>query len=314
MKDYSNLCGWIPPENRTDEQKESHSFAVRRMPKFTMFGQGDEPLPTKALLTDLWNSEEVQASLGFKFPGCHQMTGSCVGAGGLNVLFSTLIAEVLVAQIAHKIVVPFWLLPYGKSRSRAGMRGQGEGSLGSTFAEACRLDGMLDAADSDLPTYKNSDGLVWGRDAELKWSDGTAIGSDYLTRAKVNIVGTTAQLKNANDVKVALANWYACSVAVSHYCNPGSVKMSKDGLVLGQFDSRGGHQTSFQGYYLHPDLGDLFWYENNWGAVYPLDAITQRKTGCWVTSAQVDWCCRQEEVFAFSGISGFLARTFRWRW
>lgn len=312
LKDYSHLCGWVPPETRTDEQNEADAKARGRMPRFALFGHTGEALPEKVVMTDLWDSEEVQGALGFKYPGTHQITGSCVGAAGGDVLFTTLAAEVLVAKEAHKIIVPYWLLPYGKSRSRAGMRGKGEGSFGTTFADACRLDGVIDAAETGLPAYKQDQGLVWGRNAELAWSDGNAIDSKWLEMARHNIIGVTTIQESADNVKIALANWYPHTIATSHYCHPDRAKV-KNGLVTGQFDTRGPHQTKILGYFQHPDMGDMFYNVNNWGNVYPKCPLTGRQDGCWIDKKQMSWAVSQREVIAFASMTGFMARTFKYK-
>jgi len=311
--DYSHLCGWVDPKDRTDEQHEADALARNRMPKFAMYGSTGEPLPDKVILTQLWDSEEVQAALGFKFPGFHQLSGSCVGVGYGDTAFSTLVSEVIVAKQPHKIIVPFWPLTYGRGRARAGMRGRGEGSFGTAQADAARLDGCIDFAEPGLPGYKESEGLVIAKSEELNWSDGNAIDKKWLEMAKHNIIGTTSVQDTVDGVKVGLQNYYAHTLATSMYCNPGNAKI-KEGVTLGQFDTNGGHQTSLQAYMLHPVLGDIFYNKNQWGNVYPLDPITGRRDGCWITKSSLQWAVSQREVIAYSGQTGFAARTWKWIW
>jgi hypothetical protein len=309
MSDFAHLCGWVEPSQRTDEQNEAHAAAMARMPSFQVYGShGDEP--NKVLLTDLWRHPETLQALGFAWPGVHQLTGSCVGAGGGNALFTLAAIEVIRLRQPEKIVVPFWLLPYGKSRQRAGMRGRGEGSLGSTFADAVREDGVVDARDSGLPAFRDDQGLVWGQQAELAWSDGGAIPREWLEKARHRIVRTTAPCRSSADVKAAIQNYYPCTVACGRYANPRNARIV-EGVTLGKFDASGGHQTTYLGYYLHPSLGPLFWYENQWGHQYPTDPITGLRTGCWLKASDVDWSCR-DEVFAFSQFDGFPAQTFEY--
>lgn len=311
--DYNHLCGWIPPSDRTDEMHQADALARMRMPKFAIYGSTGEAPPDKVILTDLWKHEQVQAALGYAFPGVHQITGACVGAGYGNTAFTTLVSEVLIAKAAHKILVPFWPLTYGRGRFRGGSRGQGEGSFGTAQAEAARLDGCVDAAEEGLPAYQNKDGLVWGQATEMKWSDGEAIDSKWLEMAKHNIIGTTAVQDSVDGVKAGLQNYYAHTIATSMYCNPKNAKI-KNGMVVGQFDSNGGHQTSIQNYILHPDNGDMFYNQNQWGDVYPLDPITGLRTGCWISRSSLQWAISQREVIAYSGQTGFMARTWKWIW
>ncbi len=311
--DFSHLMGWIDPKDRTDDMHEADAIARSRMPAFAMLGPSG-PLPDRVVMTELWDSEEVQAALGFKYPGIHQITGSCVGAGGGDVIATTLFASVIISKLAHRIVVPYWLYTYGKGRVRAGIRGPGDGSFGTAEAAAAVNDGFPDAADPDLPKWNSdiSDGLIWGGKVETTWSDGAKIPSKWDSIAKQNVIGTTAVQDTTDAVKVGLQNWYAHTVATSMYCNPKNAKV-KEGMVVGAFDSNGGHQTKILGYKLHPVLGDMFYNVNNWGNVYPLDPETGRRDGCWITKQSMQWACSQREVIAYSGVNGFQARVFDWK-
>ena len=131
------------------------------------------PAPQKLLLTDFWKHPTVTTTVGYPYPGILQNTGSCVGAGGGNCIFTLAAIEVARNGDAEEALVPFWLLTYGRSRYDAGMRGRGEGSLGSTFAQASREDGIIPATLAGLPKFTNAeDALSWGADAEMTWSDG----------------------------------------------------------------------------------------------------------------------------------------------
>lgn len=309
-QDFSRLCGWIQPEDRDANMNAAHAAALATMPKFAIFGEQKE-LPDRMLLTNTWKHPKVVEALGFPYPGIHQLTGSCVGAGGGNAIFTLMAAEVILGGEMERITVPLWLLPYGRSRLYAGMRGRGEGSFGSTFARAAREDGVLDAMGDGVPKFENKDGLVWGSSTEMMWSDGASIPEASLNLSRKQVVGTTAQITSQAEGKASLGNIYPMTCAVSHYCDPRNAKLTGGStpVVLGAFDSRGGHQTTILNYFVHPELGLLFWYQNQWGGVYPMDPITGSNTGCWITAKSFDWACQQEEVFAFSGMKGFEART-----
>lgn len=299
--------GWIPFDDRTAETHEQHERAVGDMPRFRICNSTGAAAEKKIVLTDVWTHPRVEAALGFKFPRVHQLTGSCVGAGGGNCLFTLSAIEVIRLGDRERIVVPFWLLPYGMSRKRAGMRGRGEGSIGSTFAESARLDGWLDAREPGLPGFTVADGLVWSERAEMDWSDGAAIPAEFLARARTQLVRSTAPCESADDVRDAIQNYYPCTAACDGYVGRARVQgTGADAVLVGDVDSRGGHQTSIQGWMEHPTFGELFLYQNQWPEqVYPRDPAGGGPCSCWISRRRMDWICKTGEVFAFSQFEGF---------
>jgi hypothetical protein len=301
--------GWIDFNDRTRETHEAHERILGDMPSFRIVGSTKTPATKKVVLTQIWRHPAVKAALGFEFPRVHQLTGSCVGAGGVNCDFTLLATEVVNGD-REVIKVPFWPFTYGKSRQRAGMRGRGEGSIGSAYAEAARLDGYLDPDLDGLPKFTNSDGLVLTSQIEMQWSDGAAIPDKYVQAAKPRVVGTTAPCKTADDVREAILNLYPCTDACSGFVNRAQVRGTGDDAVLmGDIDSRGGHQTSIQGWMEHPTFGELFNYQNNWPAsVYPSDPAGGAVCSLWITKKRMQWICDQGEVYAFSNMNGFPAQ------
>lgn len=308
--------GWIPPSQRTDAQHEAHAEAMAKMPKFAMprHHAGDLPSGGKILLTDVWKHPATISQLGFAYPGVHQLTGSCVGAGGGNMLFTLGATDVILRADKEGITIPFWLLPYGRSRYDCGDRGQGEGSLGSTFAQACKEDGVVDATDPSLPKFTNSDALVWGESAEMKWSDGGSIPSSLLAESRKHIVHTATPLHSAQEVWDSIANGYPVTRAFGYFCNPGSDSIQGTGdnaVLMGKYDGQGGHQETWLGIYNHPTLGKLIWEQNQWGKkVYGIDPAGGPAGGVWQKFDSVDKMCRQNdaEVFSYSGFDGFPSR------
>lgn len=313
--------GWIPPQDRTDEQHEAHEAAMASMPKFAIAGDtSDPPVGTKVMLTDYWKHPAVVAQLGFAYPGIHQVTGSCVGAGGGNAIFTCQVVENILKGTPEAIILPLWLLTYGKSRQLGGMRGKGEGSLGSSFAQAARECGTIDANGQGMPKYVTSNGLIWGttekeaNSTELQWSDGASIDSKYLEESKTHLIKTTSSLSSAKEVRDAILNGYPVTRAFMYFCNPGSdeIKGSGDNAVLmGKYDGRGGHQESWDGVWNHPDFGWLYHEMNQWGTrVYKVDPAGTPPGGVWQLEKDVDKMCQQRdaEIFAFSGFQGYPGR------
>jgi hypothetical protein len=314
--------GFISPSDRTREQAVAHDVAMAMMPdRFALTPTAAEPDPGPFVdLSALWKHERVKAALGFEWPGIRQITGSCVGAGGGNCLFTLSAFEVIRLADPEQIVVPFWLMPYGMSRYLLGDRSEGEGSLGSTFARAVKEYGTLrqDEPTLQLPAFEAGNGLSWGQRVELRWSNGAAFSPDVMTLAKRNLVQTTAPVKSAADARTALRNGYPLTFASPWFMTPGAERAhgsGADACVVGALSSSGGHQTSILATWDHPTAGLLFWNENQWGtSTYRACPKMGRGSGCWMTEKDMDRVCRssQGEVFAFSQYQGFPAQSLPW--
>ncbi len=309
--------GWIGPDRRTKEQEAAHDAIMsKHCVPFKIDGKTDYPRGGKVALVRYWNHPEVVKALGSPFPGIFQQTGSCVGAGGGNSIFTTLCLEVLYGGQAEAIVIPFWLLPYGRSRMHAGMNGPGEGSLGSAFQQAMLEDGTFSAKDPGLPAFQDTNGLTWGARTEREWSDGRAIAREWLEKAKPHRYDAFVQCRNADNVRDAVVNGCAPTCAsMWGMRDPGEARVQGDGdaaVLIGTRTGQWSHQMSVQGWWDHPSLGELFLIENQWSQCYPADPATGgRKSGVWVKKADMDWICN-DEVFAPSGFNGIKAKDFHW--
>ncbi len=306
----SPMLGWIEPADRTKAQEAAHGAAVAAMPKFALPGFVEPPKGTKVLLTDAWKAPDVVADVGFVFPRFHQITGSCVGAGGGQALFTLCAVQRLFATNPTKAFIPWWPHPYGKSRLLMGDHSQGEGSLGSTFAQAVKKYGVMAATESGLPKFSTEDGLTLTRSQELQWSDGdSSTVMQYDATAVQHLLGAAAEVKDVADLRAGLVNGYPASFACNLYIGNGRVQGSGDNaVVLGKWDGRGGHQQSVHGFWDHPDQGPLYLALNNWpGSTYPI-LPTQPVCSTWVKEADVTAAMRQDgEVYLFSSLPWFPA-------
>lgn len=303
--------GWIEPKDRTQEQQDANDTAKAQMPKFAL-GAGDIPTgPLNIRLFLGWTNPDVVADCGLTFDRFHQITGSCVGAGGGNALFTLIAAQRMLTSGATKAFVPWWPHPYGLSRSIAGMRGQGEGSLGSTFFQALQKYGVPDAkeaTDQGIVGFNQSDGLTLTKQEEFQWSDGNStLVKSFNDEAMKRPLGSGVEVTDITGIRAALANGYPLTFACSRYI--GSARVTGSGAtacVVGSWDSSGGHQQSLHAVWDHPDLGPLYWAQNNWpGSTYPRDPSGGPVCGCWVKEAKVQEALRYDsEVFALSHLDG----------
>jgi hypothetical protein len=283
---------------------------LNAMPEFKIIGYEEDK--KQAFLWDF----SLQANGGKHFLTFRQETGSCVGNGLGQAIWYLSAVEVFRLKDPEQVLLPFWLLPYGKSRQIAGMRGQGEGSFGSAAAEAMRTEGILAADSEGLPPYTTTDGICFGSKTEMIWSDGAKIPEKFLTESRKHLVKTTSKIRNAGEAKAALKNYYPLTCA----SNFGTAQMvppmvGSPGVKIAKRTDTWGHQMSCIGWMEHPQFGDLFYILNSWGP----DAHGTEQTnfneppgGFWITSESMDYMCK-DEVFAFSQFNGFPAQNFSWR-
>jgi hypothetical protein len=304
--------GFIRKKDRTPEQHGAHARAESKMHKHLGLSVSMLAPGQKVMLTDAWKHAKVVADVGFVFPRFHQLTGSCVGAGGGQALFSLIAMQRLLAKDPTKAFLPFWPFDYGRCRYNEGDRGQGEGAMGSSFAETVAKEGVINATEQGLPAFQNSDGLVLTERLEMQWSDGaSSVVTKYLGAAKVHPVGSAAVCRDVGDIRAAVLNGYPVTFACNNYIGHASVQGSgADACVVGYWDGSGGHQQSVHAYWEHPSLGPLYWAQNNWpGSTYPSDPAGGPVCGCWVTEAKVTAAFRLDaEVYALSHLNWFPAQ------
>jgi len=295
------LAGWIPPEDRDSVADKENENWAQTLPDFQIIGKGPNENANKVYLWETWKRAFPQG-----YPGIRQVTGSCVGAGGGNALFTLACCDIVLRNDPEQAHVPNWLLPYGKSREFAGLRGRGEGSWGTTFARAIREIGHTPATLEGLPPFSNNNGLVWGREAELTWSDGARISQTWLEKAKPHLVKTTARCNSTDDVREAIRNGYPLTCA-SNWGGLMQCPVRHDRLV----NTRRGtwmHQMSIHGWEDHPQLGEIFYILNQWGLnAHGTCPSGAPKGGFWITKKDMADIVSQREVFALSQFDGFPA-------
>lgn len=313
---YNWPLGWIPTDNRTRDQESIHQAVVATMPEsFRLQGAEPDAGPIVSLI-ELWRHDWAKAAIGFEFPGVRQLTGSCVGTAGGNVGFTLSCVELIRLQDLDQIIIPFWLFPYGKSRELLGERSEGEGSLGSTFAKAAQTFGWFGQQEEGLEPYSEQDGLIWGEKVELKWSNGVAIPQKYLEIGKKHLVRTVSPIQRGADARPSIRNLYPITFACNWFINPGTERVRGSGAnacVVGTLNGRGGHQTSLLAQWDHPELGPLYWNQNQWGRnVYKKDPTIGLGSGCWMEEREIDRAIQSgdAEVYAFSQHEGYPSQNF----
>lgn len=308
-----NHFGWLPPEMRTDAQHEADEAARSMMPAFAIEGYREERgrFATWALAR--------QANGGEQYPYAWQVTGSCVGAGGGNMLRT--LARVEISQgdpeEYHEL---WWPYTYGQSRLRAGWSREGEGSWGTTWAAAIVQDGIFAASEAQgLPEFTRKGGwLQLSKAVEMKWSAGGWSKSEYGALALKHPVGTAAKISSSDEAKAALQNGYPLTLA-SNFGTRGSRPQGTPAVNVAERDDRWPHQMFCDEAWDHPTLGLIFRIGNNWGptgdrlgGTGPRPTQGEPEGGFYVLAKTFDGICRENEVFAFSKFTGFLRRSLDW--
>lgn len=302
--------GWVPPEHRSEYQKEQDATYQKAMPIFAI--EGEEEPKDHAFLWDF----SLKANAGKHFTVFHQQTGSCVGNGLGQALWYLSAVEVHRLQDPEQVILPFWLLPYGRSRLYADMDNHGEGSFGSAAAKAIAEDGVIPFNLEGLPQPQDKDGLTWGAEAELKWSCGSKIEAKWLELSRKHLVKTMARIRTAEEAKAALRNYYPLTCASMFGFSPmiPEVSGTPPVRVVQKRNDSWGHQMCVIGWLEHPEHGDLFYILNSWGKKIhgvPTGAYNEPQGGFWIKKREMDFICR-DEVFALSQFQGFPAQKISW--
>ncbi len=311
------LLGFIRKKDRTQAHHDAHYKA-----EMTMYARAIQGLPVATLskgqairLFDAWGNPDVVKDVGLTFNRIHQLTGSCVWAGGTNAVFSTIAAQRLAATNPTKAFLPFTLQNYAMSRHYMGDDGQGEGSLGSTFAQSLAQDGITEwtPGTNDIPSFTQPDGIEVTSSVEMSWSSYRDPDvAKVVAVSKAHLFGSTAVCKTTQDIAAAITNGYGVSFACDNYIGDASIQGSGDeACVMGYWNGRGGHQQSIHAVWEHPSFGRLFWAQNNWdGSTYPKDPAGGPICGCWVTEAHVQSAIDNldAEVYALSHLAWFPAQ------
>ena len=302
--------GYITPEDRTDEEQAFDTEIKSKMIDFQIIGAQDPS--DKAFL---WECAKV-ANGGKHFRTFSQQTGSCVGNGGGQAIWYLSAVEVVRLKDPEQVLMPFWLLPYGRSRYYAGSRGKGEGSFGSAFAEAMRKDGVLEASHEGLPQCTDQGGLTYGRATEMSWSDDGKIDKKWLDLSRKHLLKSTAQVKSAVQVREALLNYYPCTIASDWGGQMTPAVQGQPPVRLNKRADTWNHQMCVIGTVNHPTLGWIYYVLNSWGVDAhgqpPEGGYGEPPGGFWVNETDMDRIAKQGDSFAFSQFDGFPAQKLDW--
>jgi hypothetical protein len=303
--------GWVPHEDRTAAQNAYHDRVVAESPRFA-FAPLAEPQPGDK--TCLWDI--AKKVLGKPFPAYYQITGSCVGNGGGKAIRYCALTDIYVRGDAERFSAEFYPFTYGRSRLRGGMRNRGEGSFGSSFAEAAREDGVPWWDMEGLPRPSNPEkDWSYGRSVELEWSDGDARPCvDWLEKAKAHRF-ETAPVKSADEVREAIRSYQPVTIASNWGGSMRCPVQGEPGVLLNARRTTWMHQMMISGWWWHPTLGEIFYVENSWSEdAHGTCPSGAPKGGFWVRKGEVDYITRQDDSFRFNSLTGRDPGHVDWDW
>ena len=135
-----------------------------------------------------------------------------------------------------------------------------------------------------------------------------AVGQKHLYK-------TAAPIKTADQLTDALANGYAATVASTFGFSPMIPPVAGTGenaiRLVKSWNGTWNHQTWFDEFWDHPEVGPVFRWGNNWGPdAHGKPASDYPDNGTYITYAVADRILKNAdtECFAFSGFEGFPAR------
>jgi hypothetical protein len=300
-------CGWIAPHERTAAQNKLDARVQAELPRFNIRGR----FSASQRRYPLWMAPKILTGQFARYNW--QTTGSCVGAGGDNALKTLMPVEILLKGDLEVLKDVWWLYAYGRSRFHGGMRGRGEGSFGSAWAEAVLKDGFFedDGTGGKLPDFQVRDGwLVLPAKVELDWSDGAKIPQEYLTKGRAHPVKSMARMRSKDDCFEAIANGYPLTQASNFGFSGAKVKGSEFPIRVATWNGSWSHQTYVDEAWDHPELNGIYYrWGNNWGPdAHGEPTGDEPPGGVYIHESTLDQICKSGEVYAVSGAEGFPAQ------
>jgi len=309
---YAKKTGWIPYDDRTQEQKVlTHEFHSR----IGIYGAEylDAELPVQAYLPLL----ELK-HLGKLLFRVFQQSGSCVGAAADRAYKHATLGDKDRGDLEElKTLFPF--ATYGVGRRKAGMNRPGEGSFGGAQAWAAEHFGVL-ALDSALglpqPETRYRNWLIWPARTEIQWSHPSSWPIDearVTEEANTNQVRTVTQVKSRQQLKTGLAQGYGATMASMFGSRNMRVKGSGDNAILmAEWNTTWPHQMGIDGYWINPDVGETYQIANQWSPSAHPECPFQSKHGVLgsfsIAAGTMDRIIGGGEVYLHSNTEGFPTR------
>ena len=303
--------GWIPPEQRTREQRMMTDAFHEQIGEFQTFGTALDTIPERVLACEL-----ERKATGDLLPRIWQVTGSCVGCGGARAYTTAIVGDVIFRSDHEAIKIPFPFSTYGIGRQLGGMRGPGEGSFGPSQAEACKQFGLLPYDHRLVQPATIARGWAkWSRSIELEWSHPSSWRipyDDVESASETAQVGTVTRIGDVDELPDVIAQGFGITLASMFGTRP----RVRGDVLLGDWNASWAHQMSCSSYWDHADHGMIYAVDNQWGPDAHPECPTLAPLGVrgtfWITRDTFARIIRSGEVYAHSNTEGFPKRDL-WR-
>lgn len=285
----------------------------------TPFDAGEEVPEITGDKVFLW--EYVRLANGGKLcPFSYQLTGSCVNSGGQNAALVRAAVECVTLSAPEVFKIPFTLAAYGYSRYLFGDNTEGEGSSGDQMAKALQVVGACPVDHASVPKPNLTDSaLYYSKDVEFHYSAWKNCPQPVRDASKpfnfkFGVVKTLdeaeRELRRGRPLTWA-GNWggrMECG-----YKGTGENRVLWNG---GRNDSWS-HQQSVLGVWHNPELGRIWYVQNNWfyrrtagGAlqsVHGTPAHDEPPGGYWIGDADMSYQLNYKwgEVRSLMDFSGY---------
>jgi hypothetical protein len=196
--------GWGRPDQthqeRLDMARENFDMVSARESRIVDFKTGD---PTTQKFMCWYASRKL---FGKDILHVYQQTGSCVGASAGNLLNYTQCVEIAIKGDFEEFKYVFFPYAYGIARQIDGSRSQGDGSNGSSIAEAILKEGSIPEDIQGLPKATKSD-TDWylNKTIEYAWSGpsrGKWLYTDFEGEGKKHTIKSAARVTSFDEAAI----------------------------------------------------------------------------------------------------------------
>lgn len=287
--------GW----SSTAFNSQETSQIISSLPDFQITGENGEVIVQDNAKANVRLWDAVVEAYGKHLDNVPQQIGDCVSHAYCNGGEYLICIEMKTGPPGnefHRLFPPY---VYGISRIQIGRgRVKGDGSCMAWAVQGGKQYGILRADADGVPPYSGEIARQWGKQGPPK---------DLVEANKMYSVGTSSQVKTANDVRDAICNGYPVPFGAGGI-GWDRVKVQY-GRLVGIRSGSWAHAQCVIGY---DGSGQepLFCILNSWGpragGKSPIDGSPPGSY--WITQRDMAYIANQGDAFAISNFVGFQAR------
>jgi hypothetical protein len=316
--------GVVLPQDMTGEQRLAMAEIRTSIPAFSQFMFGAGELPGKALLTSIqaaaikamaqWIPQEwlfdttIDGQPCKLFKNIQQNSGSCVGTSMTKACLDQSLYEAFFLNDKDRIVFPNTLYHYANGRTASGIRQPGDGSTGPGQVKAVTNDGFVIYNAQGLPAMQVGNEIELTKQEELQYSISSRIPEQLFEEGRKHKLGSAVLVDTLDAAKKVIASGRPIYFCSDWGATEGDTTAPVEGGVR-FFKRRGAtwhHCWRIDGYWMsHPQLGNIWHLDNNWGNAHGPDPTTGTSFGFYVPESVADYIVRGRDAYAFLDLEGF---------